>query len=112
MNNAKLLGILNSMSEFSTEDLKELKKSINSTLNYRQHQTLMENKHNIKNGDFVTVEHAKTQGKIFRVTSMRRTRASIQNVSNIIESYQLPISMMVKTNETEKELVELGYIKQ
>ena len=60
MNNSKLLGILNSMSEFSTEDLKELKKSINSTLNYRNHQTLMDNKHSIKNGDYVTVDHAKT----------------------------------------------------
>ena len=98
MNNSKLLGILNSMSEFSTEDLKELSKSIISTLNYRSHQILMENKHNIKSGDYVTVEHEKTNGKIFRVTSMRRTKASIHNVDNTIESYNLPISMMVKTN--------------
>jgi len=111
MNNSKLLGILNSMSDYSTEDLKDLRKAITSTLNYRSHQTLMENKHSIKVGDYVTVDHAKTQGKIFRVTSMRRTRASIQNVSNTIESFQLPITMMVRTNETHKELVELGYIK-
>ena len=112
MENAKLLYILNNMSEFSTSDLKDLKKSINSSLNYRSHQTLMDNKHSIKNGDYVTVEHEKTNGKIFKVTSMRRTRASIQNVSNITETYHLPITMMIKTNETHKELVELGYIKQ
>ena len=71
----------------------------------------MENKHNIKVGDYVTVDHEKTRGTIFRVTSMRRTKATIQNVSNTIESYNLPITMMVRTNETHKELVELGYIK-
>ena len=98
MENGKLLGILNSMSEFSTEDLKELRKSITSTLNYRNHQTLMENKHSIKNGDYITVDHPKTSGKIFRVTSMRRTRASIQNIIDSLDTYHLPITMMMKTN--------------
>tara|TARA_R100000005_G_C4976801_1_gene187923 strand:- start:1188 stop:1502 length:315 start_codon:yes stop_codon:yes gene_type:complete len=98
MENAKLLGILNSMSEFSTSDLKELTKAIRSTLNYRNHQTLMENKHSIKVGDYVTVDHPKTQGKTFQVTSMRRTRATIKCTKNPLESFTLPITMMIKTN--------------
>ena len=100
------------LSALSLDELKTLRKRISSELNYRSHQTLIENKNSIRVGDFVTVDHVKTQGKIFRVTSMRRTKASIENVSTSRESYNLPISMMVKTNETHKELVELGYIKQ
>ena len=72
----------------------------------------MENKNSIRVGDFITVDNAKTYGKIFRVTSMRRTKASIENVSTSREYYRLPISMMEKTNETHKDLVQLGYIKQ
>ena len=68
---------------------------------------LLGQSHLVKEGDLV-----KTTGKIFRVTSMRRTKATIENVSTSRESYNLPISMMVKTNETYNELVELGYIKQ
>jgi len=97
MKNSKLLSILNNMSEFSIEDLKSLRKSIDSSLKYRSHQTLMDNKHSIKVGSYVIVDHKKTQGKIFRVTSMRRTKSSIQNVKNTVESYNLPISMMEKT---------------
>ena len=100
------------LSTLSVDELKSLRSRINSELNYRSHQTLIENKNSIRVGDFVTVDHVKTTGKIFRVTSMRRTKASIENVSTSRESYNLPISMMVKTNETFNELVELGYIKQ
>ena len=99
------------LSTLSIDELKSLRNRITSELNYRNHQTLVENKQSIKVGDYVTVDHPKTQGKIFRVTSMRRTRASIQNVSKTTESFHLPITMMVRTNETHKELVELGYIK-
>ena len=99
------------LSELSTEELKSLRKRIISELNYRSHQALIENKNSIRVGDFVTVDNPKTHNKIFRVTSMRRTKSSIENVSNLRESYTLPISMMVKTNETHNELVELGYIK-
>ena len=100
------------LSALSLDELKTLRKRISSELNYRSHQQLIENKNSIRVGDFVTVDHAKTSGKIYRVTSMRRTKASIENVSTSRESYNLPISMMVKTNETHKELVKLGYIKQ
>ena len=100
------------LSNLSLEELKSFRSRINSELNYRSHQTLIENKNSIRVGDFITVDNAKTHGKIFRVTSMRRTKASIENVSTSRESYTLPISMMVKTNETHKELVQLGYIKQ
>jgi len=111
MENSKLLYILNNMSEFSTEDLQSLNNSIVNNLQFRNKQQLNELKHSIKVGDYVTVDHKKTAGKIFKVTSMRRTKSSIQNVSNTLESYHLPIHMMVKTNETEEELKSLGYIK-
>ena len=100
------------LSTFSLDELKSLRKRISSELNYRSHQQLIENKNSIRVGDFITVDNPKTIGKIFRVTSMRRTKASIENVSTSRESYTLPISMMVKTNETHNELVQLGYIKQ
>ncbi len=100
------------LSALSVEELKSFRKRISSELNYRSHQQLIENKNSIQIGDFVTVDHVKTQGKIFRVTSMRRTKATIENVSTSRESYTLSISMMVKTNETFNELVQLGYIKQ
>ena len=100
------------LSNLSLDELKTLRKRIASELNYRSHQQLIENKNSIRVGDFITVDNPKTIGKIFRVTSMRRTKASIENVSTSRESYTLPISMMVKTNETHNELVQLGYIKQ
>ena len=100
------------LSALSLDELRTLKKRIFSEINYRNHQTLVENKNSIQVGDFVTVDNPKTVSKIFRVTSMRRTKATIQNVSNTRESYNLPISMMLKTNETHNELVQLGYIKQ
>jgi hypothetical protein len=78
----------------SVEQLKELRSQIASELNYRDHMRLMENKSSIQVGDTVIVNHAKTNGKTFRVTSMRRTKASIQNINNTRESYSLPISMM------------------
>ena len=111
MKNSKLLYILNNMSEFSTEDLRALNKSLVNNLQFRNKQQLNELKHSIKVGDYVTVDHKKTSGKIFKVTSMRRTKSSIYNVSNTTESYNLPISMMVKTNETHDDLVSLGLIK-
>ncbi len=69
-------------------------------MNYRSHQALIENKNSIRVGDHITVDNAKTIGKIFRVTSMRRTKASIENIKNSRESYTLPISMMVKSNKS------------
>ena len=100
------------LSTLSIDELKSLRNRIISEINYRNHQTLVENKKSIQINDYVTVDHPKTQGKIFQVTSMRRTRATIKNLKNPLESFQLPITMMVKTNETHNELVELGYIKQ
>tara|TARA_Y100000385_G_C12591507_1_gene424896 strand:- start:184 stop:507 length:324 start_codon:yes stop_codon:yes gene_type:complete len=85
------------LSELSLEELKTLRSRINSEMNYRSHQTLIENKNTISVGDHITVDNAKTHGKIFRVTSMRRTKASIENIKNSRESYTLPISMMVKS---------------
>jgi len=78
----------------SVEQLKELRKQIAGELNYREHSRLMENKSTIGVGSTVIVNHPKTSGKEFRVTSMRRTRASIQNINNTRESYNLPIAMM------------------
>ena len=81
----------------SVEQLKELRSQIASELNYRDHMRLMENKSSIQVGDTVIVKKyyiSNTNGKTFRVTSMRRTKASIQNINNTRESYSLPISMM------------------
>ena len=84
------------LSKLSTDELKTLRSQISSELNYRSHQQLIENKNTILVGNHVTVEHPKTKGKIYQVTSMRRTKATIQNIENSRESYNLPISMMVK----------------
>jgi hypothetical protein len=96
------------LSNLSIDELKTFRKSINSELNYRSHQTLIENKNSINVGDHITVDNAKTQGKIFRVTSMRRTKASIENIKNSRDKYTLPISMMVKsTNSFDLNINEL-----
>ena len=84
------------LSKLSTDELKTLRSQIKSELNYRSHQQLIENKNTISVGNHVTVDHVKTNGKIYQVTSMRRTKATIQNIENSRESYTLPISMMVK----------------
>ena len=88
------------LSNFSLDELKTLRSRINSEMNYRSHQTLIENKNSIRVGDHITVDNAKTHGKIFRVTSMRRTKASIENIKNSRESYTLPITMMVKSTNS------------
>jgi hypothetical protein len=88
------------LSTLSVDELKSLRSRINSELNYRSHQQLIENKNTISVDDLVTVDHVKTTGKIFRVTSMRRTKASIVNTENTRESYNLPISMMVKSTNS------------
>mgnify|MGYP003644218135 CR=1 FL=1 len=96
------------LTNLSIDELKTIRKVINSELNYRSHQTLIENKNSIGVGDHITVDNPKTQGKIFRVTSMRRTKASIQNIENHRESYTLPITMMVKsTNSFDLNINEL-----
>ena len=88
------------LSNLSLDELKTLRKRIASELNYRSHQQLIENKNSIRVGDHITVDNAKTIGKIFRVTSMRRTKATIENIKTSRESYTLPISMMVKSNNS------------
>ena len=89
------------LTNLSIDELKSMRKVINSELNFRSHQQLVENKNSIQVGDHITVENSKlASGKIFRVTSMRRTKASIQSIKNTRECYTLPISMMVKHNES------------
>ena len=96
------------LSNLSIDELKTFRKSINSELNYRSHQQLMENKNSIRGGDHITVDNPKTANKIFRVTAMRITKASIENITSSRESYTLPISMMVKsTNSFDLNLNEL-----
>ena len=96
------------LSNLSIDELKSMRKVINGELNYRSHQTLIENKNSIQVGDHITVDNPKTIGKIFRVTSMRRTKASIENIKNPRDKYTLPISMMVKsTNSFDLNLNEL-----
>ena len=52
------------LSTLSIDELKSLRNRITSELNYRNHQTLVENKKSIQINDYVTVDHPKTQGKI------------------------------------------------
>lgn len=82
------------LSSLSIDELKNLRSRIISELNFRTHQQMMENKRTIQIGTEVIVDHPKTAGKRFIVTSMRRTKASIEAVSNPREKYNLPISMM------------------
>ena len=96
------------LTNLSIDELKSMRKVINSELNFRSQQQLVENKQTIQVGDHITVDNAKTVNKIFRVTAMRRTKASIENIKNSRESYTLPISMMVKsTNSFDLNLNEL-----
>ena len=83
------------LSSLSIDELKELRSQIANELNYRTELVMLQNKRSIQVGNQVTVNHPKTSGKVFRVTSMRRTKASVECVSNPREKYSLPISMMV-----------------
>ena len=88
------------LSNLSIDELKSMRKVIDGELNYRSHQQLVENKNSIQVGDRITVENPKTLNKIFRVTAMRRTKASIENITSSREKYTLPISMMVKSTNS------------
>lgn len=83
------------LSSLSIDELKSLRSQIANELNYRAELVMLQNKRLIQEGDRITVDHPKTAGKTFRVTSMRRTKASIESITNPREKYTLPISMMV-----------------
>jgi len=89
------------LTNLSIDELKSMRKVINGELNYRSHQQLIENKNSIRVGDHITVENSRVAaGKIFRVTSMRRTKASIENITSSRDKYTLPISMMIKSTNS------------
>jgi hypothetical protein len=82
------------LSSLSDIELNDLRSQIANEINLRKFQKLERNKQTISIGSLIKVNHPKTSGKIFRVISMRRTKASIENTTNPREKYTLPITMM------------------
>ena len=79
-----------------SEDLQSLRNQITRELNRRTKVLRNQLKVSIQGGDRVTIDHPKTNGKIYVVRKMKIKRADVIEEGNTFNRFTVPITMLQK----------------
>ena len=80
----------------NTEDLHSLRNQITRELNRRTKVLRNQLKVTIQEGDRVTIDHPKTDGKVLIVRKMKIKRADVVEEGNTFNRFTVPITMLQK----------------
>ena len=80
----------------NTEDLQGLRNQITRELNRRTKVLRNQLKVTIQEGDRVTIDHPKTDGKVLIVRKMKIKRADVVEDGNTFNRFTVPITMLQK----------------
>ena len=80
----------------NTEDLQGLRNQITRELNRRTKVLRNQLKVTIQEGDRVTIDHPKTDGKVLIVRKMKIKRADVIEEGNTFNRFTVPITMLQK----------------
>jgi len=80
----------------NTEDLRSLRNQITRELNRRTKVLRNQLKVTIQEGDRVTIDHPKTDGKVLIVRKMKIKRADVVEEGNTFNRFTVPITMLQK----------------
>ena len=80
----------------NTEDLHSLRNQITKELNRRTKVLRNQLKVTIQEGDRVTIDHPKTDGKVLIVRKMKIKRADVVEEGNTFNRFTVPITMLQK----------------
>jgi len=80
----------------NTEDLQGLRNQITRELNRRTKVLRNQLKVTIQEGDRVTIDHPKTDGKVLIVRKMKIKRADVVEEGNTFNRFTVPITMLQK----------------
>lgn len=79
-----------------SEDLKNLRNQITRELNRRAKVLRNQLKAHIQEGDRVTIDHPKTDGKVLIVRKMKIKRADVVEEGDTFNRFTVPITMLQK----------------
>ncbi len=80
----------------NSEDLHSLRNQITRELNRRTKVLRNQLKVTIQEGDRVTIDHPKTDGKVLIVRKMKIKRADVVEEGNTFNRFTVPITMLQK----------------
>lgn len=81
------------LNKLSLDDLRKLNKMVVDTINSKKRQDSKEKRKTLSIGQKVVVEHKKTSGKVFIISDIRLTKATIKEQGGF-SSYEVPLSMI------------------
>ena len=84
---------LTDLQKLSLEDLRRLNKMVVETINAKKKQDSKDKRKTLSIGQKVVVEHKKTSGKVFIISDIRVTKATIKEQGGFA-SYEVPLSMI------------------
>ena len=81
------------LNKMSIEDLRRLNEMVCHTINAKKKQLTKENRKLFTVGQKVVVEHKKTSGKVFVISDIRLTKATIAEQGGFAK-YDVPLNML------------------
>lgn len=84
---------LTDLQKLSLEDLRRLNKMVVETINAKKKQDSKDKRKTLSIGQKVVVEHKKTSGKVFIISDIRVTKATIKEQGGFA-SFEVPLSMI------------------